>query len=156
MDLSMLNVLRQARAAVVGVLPAAAGVPVLVRNDCDACAIGGTVVIGPRFLAFVGDPFGAGFIRRQHLFAFLVGVLAHEVGHTLSGHTSSTHRNEHEADAIAGWVLGRLCLPIEPLGLFLMKQFESPSHPDGTARLRVLQTAWAEGRFFSGGGSRWL
>lgn len=80
---------------------------------------------------------------------FVVGVVAHEMGHHLNGHTiggfGSRPDNELEADAFAGFVLqkmGATAKDAEAIFSFLDATQGPPSHPVRDERYLAIQRGW--------------
>lgn len=80
---------------------------------------------------------------------FVVGVVAHEIGHHLNGHTiggfGSRPDNELEADAFAGFVMQKMGATIreaEAIFSFLDPNQGPPSHPIREERYLAIQRGW--------------
>lgn len=80
-----------------------------------------------------------------------VGVLAHEIGHHLSGHTlgnaSSANADELQADRFAGFVLNKMGASFEEArsSLVLLASVQgNSSHPAKLQRLEALEAGWFE------------
>jgi hypothetical protein len=76
-----------------------------------------------------------------------VGILCHEIGHLLGGHTTTlanSHREESEADEWAGWAMARLGSTL-PEAQTVFGTFSVPgskTHPPRTARLASVACGW--------------
>lgn len=79
-----------------------------------------------------------------------MSILAHEIGHHLSGHTLAYGDNpeyELEADKFSGFVLYKMgaSLPQSLAGMnSLGSETESESHPDKYQRMKAIQNGWEE------------
>lgn len=78
-----------------------------------------------------------------------VAVLAHEVGHHLSGHTSthttSTPANELEADEFSGFVLRKMGANLEDAQLairMISSKYASATHPARGDRVEAIASGW--------------
>jgi hypothetical protein len=80
-------------------------------------------------------------------------VLAHEVGHSLAGHTVATRvthpalarQNELEADEFAGGALARLGAPLDSAAAVIdaiAGEDDTPTHPARSARRAALSAGW--------------
>lgn len=81
-----------------------------------------------------------------------IGILAHEIGHHLNGHTSdgsgSRWQTEAEADWFAGYVAARLGATREdvlPAFRFLSED-GSKTHPPRRMRLKAVEAGWRHAR----------
>lgn len=80
-----------------------------------------------------------------------VSILAHEIGHHLSGHTGnglgSNHKTEMEADKFSGFVLYKMGASLEQslkaMNL-LASEIDSETHPSKFKRLRAIKEGWEE------------
>ena len=81
-----------------------------------------------------------------------MGIMAHEVGHHLAGHTAGVrmapHANELEADRFVGFVLGRLGATLEQATRWtkILSENGSKSHPPRRQRLQTATDGWRHGR----------
>ncbi len=79
-----------------------------------------------------------------------VSVLAHEIGHHLSGHTlpkNSSPGNELIADKFSGFILFQMGASIEDAKAALSAighEMDTTKHPPKHARLEAIQDGWAE------------
>jgi hypothetical protein len=80
-----------------------------------------------------------------------MSILAHEIGHHLSGHTitkiGSNHNDELEADKFSGFVLYKLGATLSQAKMaiqLLGNENESPTHPSKTRRLQAIDKGWNE------------
>ena len=80
-----------------------------------------------------------------------MALLAHEVGHHLSGHTikksGSTPALELEADEFAGFVLHRLGASLEQaqeVMKYIAGNEASKTHPARTSRMLAIQNGWSK------------
>jgi hypothetical protein len=107
-----------------------------------------TILLNPAYLAWAGDPFGGrnNWNRAEHR-SFIVGAVAHEVGHLLY---PQVHGKESEflADRVALEVLAVMQLDHEPFSMFLFSTNEGPLHPGGFDRMRFGQQAYVLQRYF--------
>ena len=80
-----------------------------------------------------------------------VGILTHEVGHLLGGHTTNStnsHREESEADEWSGWMMARLGATLaeaETLASELSVQ-ASTTHPARKVRMASVERGWRRGK----------
>ena len=90
----------------------------------------------------------------------MYGLLSHEIGHHLQGHTllpgGSKPLIELEADKFAGFVLARLgASETEALSLWrTLTSTGSATHPGQTERLAAVRAGWANAAGAGGGGRR--
>ena len=87
-----------------------------------------------------------------------VAILAHEIGHHLSGHiwkgTGSRPMLELEADQFSGFVLYKLGATLQEAQAAvrsLANNFDTPSHPAKSARLEAVAVGYSNAREVSGG-----
>ena len=80
-----------------------------------------------------------------------MSILAHEIGHHLSGHTLSANENHHqmelEADKFSGFVLYKMGATLQQATAamtLLGSERESFSHPDRVSRLEAIKAGWEE------------
>lgn len=79
------------------------------------------------------------------------GIMAHEVGHHIAGHTAgvkgASHAQELEADRFAGFALGRLGATLEQATRWARSLSEngSDSHPPRRQRLMAVTDGWRLG-----------
>jgi hypothetical protein len=78
-----------------------------------------------------------------------VFILAHEIGHHLSGHTldaiGSSPRRELEADKFAGHVIHKMGGSLEDAlaaATLIASDFDSETHPSKVRRLKVIEEGW--------------
>lgn len=83
---------------------------------------------------------------------FTLGVVAHEIGHHLNGHSldgiGSRPNKELEADAFAGFVLQRLGCPLkqaQAVFSFLNETEGPPTHPIRKERYAAIKRGWDKG-----------
>jgi hypothetical protein len=100
------------------------------------------LVYKPAFFTSVYDRYGDGGI---------LAIMAHEVGHAIDGATpvawmKTNWTPELRADAWAGCALARMNLSSRTLqaGLNALSKYPSPSHPDWTIRIPVLQAGYTQ------------
>jgi hypothetical protein len=80
------------------------------------------------------------------------GIMAHEVGHHIAGHTAGVrppaHDRELEADRFAGFALARLGATLEQAIRWVRSLSEkgSDSHPPRRQRLMAVTNGWRHGR----------
>ena len=80
-----------------------------------------------------------------------MSILAHEIGHHLSGHTldreGSNHQTEMEADRFSGFVLFKMGASLNE-AMYAMDQIgsetDSRSHPSRDKRLEYIEEGWRE------------
>ncbi len=80
-----------------------------------------------------------------------VGVLAHEIGHLLGGHTVNStngHREESEADEWAGWAMYRLgaSMPLAYSHFASGSREGSKTHPPRATRIASVIRGWSRAR----------
>jgi hypothetical protein len=81
-----------------------------------------------------------------------VSILAHEIGHHLSGHTleegGSRPPTELEADVFSGFVLGRLGADLDEAcaAMKTMPDVGSATHPPSSARVVAITKGWKNAR----------
>jgi hypothetical protein len=80
-----------------------------------------------------------------------MSILAHEVGHHLSGHTllniGSNHISELEADKFSGFVLfkmGATLSQAKAAMLLIADEIDSRTHPSKKKRLSAIESGWTE------------
>jgi hypothetical protein len=80
-----------------------------------------------------------------------MSILAHEIGHHLSGHTLnrkiSSHKNELEADKFSGFTLYKMGASIEQSTLAIKlfgSELQSETHPNKSARIKAIEQGWIE------------
>ena len=100
------------------------------------------LVYKPAFFTSVYDKYGDGGI---------LAIMAHEVGHAIDGTTPGAWMKtnwtpELRADAWAGCALARMNLSSRTVqaGLNALSKYPSPSHPDWTVRIPVLQAGYTQ------------
>jgi hypothetical protein len=78
-----------------------------------------------------------------------IALLAHEIGHHLSGHTLGKSSNrvelEKEADEFAGFILAKLGASLEEAQLvmnYIAKTEQSKTHPARKDRITAIATGW--------------
>ncbi len=97
---------------------------------------------GPRYLEAISTTAGTDWGR--------LGVMAHEVGHHLQGHTgglvqaASSHQRELQADEYAGFICGLMGSSREDsiAHTALMSEAGSDSHPPKSVRIEATQRGW--------------
>lgn len=81
-----------------------------------------------------------------------LGVLAHELGHHLAGHTAAknqaNHDRELEADQFAGFILSKLGANEQQATEWtdILNKNDTPSHPAKTKRLHAAMTGWQQAK----------
>jgi len=117
----------------------------LVRGDGQV-----KLVYKPAFFTGVYEAYGDGGI---------LAIMAHEVGHAIDGAMPASWikpnwTSELRADAWAGCALARINLSSRNLqsGLGALSRYPSPSHPDWTVRLPILQAGYMQ---CGGDASKW-
>lgn len=106
---------------------------------------------GQRVIVFDEDLLGEVDDRGSQEYWASMSILAHEIGHHLSGHTldgkGSNHTSEMEADKFSGYVLFKMGADIED-ATYAMDQigsdFDSPSHPSRMKRVEYIKDGWIE------------
>jgi hypothetical protein len=100
------------------------------------------LVYKPAFFTSVYEKYGDGGI---------LAIMAHEVGHAIDGAMptpwmKASWNPELRADAWAGCALARMNLTPRTLqaGLNALSKYPSPSHPNWTARIPVLQAGYTQ------------
>jgi hypothetical protein len=100
------------------------------------------LVYKPAFFTSVYEKYGDGGI---------LAIMAHEVGHAIDGAMptpwmKASWNPELRADAWAGCALARMNLSSRTLqaGLNALSKYPSPSHPNWTARIPVLQAGYMQ------------
>jgi hypothetical protein len=100
------------------------------------------LVYKPAFFTSVYDKYGD---------AGILAIMAHEVGHAIDGAMPAPWMKanwtpELRADAWAGCALARMNLSSRALqaGLNTLSKYPSPSHPNWTARIPVLQEGYTQ------------
>jgi hypothetical protein len=80
-----------------------------------------------------------------------MSILAHEIGHHLSGHTlnnsTSNHQAELEADKFSGFVLYKMGAKLEQAinaMSLLGNEFDSETHPNKRRRIEAISEGWEE------------
>ena len=85
-----------------------------------------------------------------------VSVLAHEIGHHLSGHTiskNSSPGNELLADKFSGFILFQMGAKLEDAKAALSAighEMDTTKHPPKDARLMAIQEGWSEAELLTG------
>jgi hypothetical protein len=117
-------------------------------NNCSAVCIENEVG-SDRYIMF-DRPFLQRFEKSTNQW-FVVGVVAHELGHHLNGHTLSGYGsrpdNELEADAFAGFIMQKLGASREDakaIFSFLDPEQGPPSHPKRAQRYLAVERGWNE------------
>lgn len=116
-------------------------------NNCSAVCLNNNIG-QERFIQF-DKAFLESFQKRTNNRWFVFGVLAHEIGHHLNGHTlegvGSRPNKEIEADEFAGFVMKKLgaTLP-EAQGIFsfLNATDGPPTHPVRAKRYEAIKRGW--------------
>ena len=123
-------------------------------NNCSAVCIENEVG-SDRYIVF-DRPFLQRFEKNTNQW-FVVGVVAHELGHHLNGHTLSGYGsrpdNELEADAFAGFIMQKLGAGREDAKMifsFLDEDQGPPSHPKRAQRYLAVERGWNEASNKSG------
>lgn len=116
-------------------------------NNCSAICFSNDVG-QDRFIQF-DRAFLENYQRRTKNPWFTLGVLAHELGHHLSGHSldgiGSRPNKELEADAFAGFVLQKLGCPLaqaQAVFSFLNETDGPPTHPVKKQRYAAIKRGW--------------
>lgn len=80
-----------------------------------------------------------------------ISILAHEIGHHLSGHTlnqlNDNHKAELEADKFSGFVLYKMGASLEQASNAISKMasnYDTDSHPSKERRLKAISNGWNE------------
>lgn len=78
-----------------------------------------------------------------------ISILAHEIGHHLSGHTLSqltdNHKSELEADEFSGFILYNMGASLEQASSAISKiasDYDTESHPSKERRLNAISNGW--------------
>jgi hypothetical protein len=134
-------------------------VPVVVDPKATGCAYAATTRDGQQYIGV--DPACVGPLRQGPGYNWrAAGILCHEVGHLLGGHTlngTSSHREETEADEWSGWMLFQLGATLQQaLAMPASMSLEgSKTHPGRIVRLESVKRGWkrAKDAFAGGGGA---
>ena len=127
-------------------------VPVLVDPKAESCGYattkGGREYIGVN-LECVG-PLRVSIPYEGYNW-YAVGVLTHEIGHLLGGHTANganSHREENEADEWAAWAMYRLGASMPQARSFFssLSREGSKSHPARAVRIASVMRGWSRAR----------
>lgn len=101
------------------------------------------ILYDPRLLSYTDNTSGS--------FWSSMSILAHEIGHHLSGHTlnngSDSHRDELEADKFSGFVLYKMGASLAQAKAainLLGSQSDSESHPGKQKRFYAIEKGWNE------------
>ena len=116
-------------------------------NNCSAVCLNNNIG-QERFIQF-DKAFLEAFQKRTNNRWFVFGVLAHEIGHHLNGHTlegvGSRPNKEIEADEFAGFVMKKLGATLtEAQGIFsfLNATDGPPTHPVRAKRYAAIKRGW--------------
>lgn len=109
-----------------------------------------TIINGKRIILY--DPALLDFTdQRSDSYWSSVSILAHEIGHHLSGHTltniGSNHRYELEADKYSGFVLYKLGASLKQATAAmntLAGEYDSATHPAKSRRINAITKGWQE------------
>jgi hypothetical protein len=100
------------------------------------------IIYDPRLLAFTDT--------KSETYWSSMSILAHEIGHHLSGHlmgNSNNHQAELEADKFSGFVLYKMGASIEQsikAMELLGSEFDSDTHPNKKSRIEAIENGWNE------------
>lgn len=110
-----------------------------------------TVLEGQRLIVFDEDMLREVDDRDSQKYWASMSILAHEVGHHLSGHIldgkGSNHTSEMEADKFAGYVLFKMGAKLEEATFAFQQlgsEFDSPTHPSKYKRIEFIKEGWNE------------
>ncbi|NVJ46469.1 MAG: M48 family metalloprotease [Cytophagia bacterium] len=109
------------------------------------------IIEGKRVIVFDEELLRSVDDRQSRKYWASMSILAHEIGHHLSGHTldgkGSNHQSEMEADRFSGYVLFKMgadldeaTYAIEQIG----SDMDSPSHPSRQKRIQYITEGWNE------------
>lgn len=109
------------------------------------------IVEGQRIIVFDEELLRDVDDRQSQKYWASMSILAHEIGHHLSGHTldeiGSNHKSEMEADKFSGYVLFKMGADLEDAS-YAMEQIgsdiDSPSHPSKFKRVEYIEEGWSE------------
>ncbi|MFZ5908961.1 MAG: hypothetical protein ACOYYU_02980 [Chloroflexota bacterium] len=103
------------------------------------------------------DPLWFQNIMRMYGEPAVIGVLAHEIGHIVTGiqvpPIFPSWTDEMTADYFAGVTLARMRQPRNPVKLFIVQQLwmPGPRYPDGMTRAQIVELGYV-----NAGGKGWL
>lgn len=110
-----------------------------------------TIIDGQRLIIFDEDLLRAVDNKQSKDYWASMSILAHEIGHHLSGHTldgkGSNHKSEMEADKFSGFVLYKMGANLEDATIAMKQigsEFDSPSHPSKYRRVEFIKEGWNE------------
>ncbi len=119
-------------------------------NNCSAICFSNNIG-QERFIQF-DKAFLQAFEKRTNNRWFVFGVLAHEIGHHLNGHSlegvGSRPNKEIEADEFAGFIMKKLGATLaEAQGIFsfLNNTDGPPTHPVKAKRYQAIKRGWDKG-----------
>lgn len=110
-----------------------------------------TIINGERYILY--DTNLLDFANNStHSYWSSISILAHEIGHHLSGHTlnqlsSDSHKSELEADKFSGFVLYKMGASLEQAIQTMQKLGtvqDTESHPNKDKRIRAIKSGWNE------------
>lgn len=109
------------------------------------------IVEGQRVIIFDEELLRVVDDRQSQEYWASMSILAHEIGHHLSGHTldakGSNHMTEMEADKFSGFVLYKMGASVDD-AIYAMEQIGSeidfPSHPSKYKRVEYIKEGWNE------------
>jgi hypothetical protein len=100
------------------------------------------IIYDPKLLAFTDT--------KSETYWSSMSILAHEIGHHLSGHlmgNSNNHQAELEADKFSGFVLYKMGANIEQSTKameIIGSELDSETHPNKTSRIEAIKNGWNE------------
>lgn len=114
------------------------------------------IVLGPQKIPERVIAYNAGFMRRVREATLnsdwaALSIMAHEIGHHLSGHTlvpgGSQPPVELEADKFSGFVLSKMGAALDEAQkavATLVPEADGPTHPGRVKRLAAVEAGWSE------------
>lgn len=121
-------------------------VRVVIDPTTKFCGYATTIGDGEQFIGI--DPKCAGPLRQGREYNWhTVGLLTHEIGHLLGGHTTNrtnSYREELEADAWSGWAMQRLGASLYQAQTFARGTATrgSTTHPPRHLRIAAVERGW--------------